>query len=135
VDADTNWYTVTTFRQLATNVVGSVAKGQRVVVTGRLRVREWATEDKHGTNVEIDADALGHDLSWGTAAFTRTVAASVATDAAGGASAPGESQAGADAADASDAALSGASGAEAGGPEDELAAARAQRATEAALPF
>ena len=34
VDGDTNWYTVATFRQLATNVVASVQKGQRVIVTG-----------------------------------------------------------------------------------------------------
>jgi len=140
VDADTNWYTVTTFRQLATNVVGSVAKGQRVVVTGRLRVREWATEDKHGTNVEIDADALGHDLSWGTAVFSRTVAASVAAGAANGAGEGAEAPAGSEIAEAEEA--DGAAGGEAAdavdavvGTGDELAAARAQRATEAALPF
>ena len=74
VDSDTNWYTVTTFRQLAHNVVGSVVKGQRVVVTGRLRVRQWQTEEKAGTAVEIDAEALGHDLSWGISEFTRPVA-------------------------------------------------------------
>ena len=85
VDGETNWYTVATFRQLATNVVASVQKGQRVIVTGRLRVRDWATEDKHGTNVEIDAEAVGHDLSWGTTVFTRSTATAVAeADADGG---------------------------------------------------
>jgi single-strand DNA-binding protein len=88
VDGDTNWFTVTSFRQLANNIVGSVSKGQRVVVTGRLRVREWQTDDKRGTNVEIDADAIGHDLSWGTAAFVRSVASSIAQDAV-----PGETDA------------------------------------------
>jgi single-strand DNA-binding protein len=78
VDGDTNWYTVAAFRQLATNVATSVQKGQRVIVTGRLRVRDWATEDKHGTNVEIDADAVGHDLSWGTTTFTRSTVTAVA---------------------------------------------------------
>jgi single-strand DNA-binding protein len=78
VDGDTNWYTVTTFRQLANNVVTSVQKGQRIVVTGRLRLRDWATDDKRGTNVEVDAEALGHDLTWGTASFTRSAAATVA---------------------------------------------------------
>lgn len=78
VDGETNWFTVATFRQLATNVVSSVQKGQRVVVTGRLRVRDWSTDDKKGTNVEVDADALGHDLSWGTAQFTRSAATVVA---------------------------------------------------------
>lgn len=78
VDGDTNWYTVATFRQLATNVNASLQKGQRVIVTGRLRVRDWATDDKRGTNVEIDADAVGHDLSWGTTTFTRSTATAVA---------------------------------------------------------
>lgn len=78
VDGETNWYTVATFRQLATNVVASIQKGQRVIITGRLRVREWATEEKHGTNVEIDADAVGHDLSWGTTVFTRSTSTAVA---------------------------------------------------------
>lgn len=71
-DGDTNWYTVSTFRQLASNVVGSVHKGQRLLVTGRLRVREWTAGDKTGTSVEIDADSLGHDLTWGSSVFTRT---------------------------------------------------------------
>lgn len=78
VDADTNWYTITTFRQLAANVAMSLQKGQRILVTGRLRVRDWETDGKTGRSVEIDAEALGHDLTWGTAAFTRSAAATVA---------------------------------------------------------
>jgi single-strand DNA-binding protein len=78
VDGDTNWFTVTSFRQLAANVVVSLQKGQRIVVTGRLRVRDWSSDDKKGTSVEIDAEAIGHDLTWGTAAFTRSAAAAVA---------------------------------------------------------
>ncbi|HEV7741700.1 MAG TPA: single-stranded DNA-binding protein, partial [Pseudolysinimonas sp.] len=80
VDGITNWYTVTTFRQLATNVIASVHKGQRIVVTGRLKVRDWSTDDKKGTSIELDAEALGHDLSWGTATFTRSAAAAVAEE-------------------------------------------------------
>ena len=72
---------MTTFRQLAINIVGSIEKGQRVVVTGRLRVRDWQTGDRAGTNVEIDADAVGHDLAWGTAVYTRSVASTIAHDA------------------------------------------------------
>ena len=82
VDGETNWYTITAFRQLATNVAGSLQKGQRIVVTGRLRVRDWSHDDKKGTNVEIDAEAIGHDLSWGTAAFTRSASAAVADEEA-----------------------------------------------------
>ena len=78
VDGDTNWYTISSFRQLATNVITSVQRGQRVVVTGRLRIRDWATEENHGTSVGVDADAIGHDLSWGTAQFTRSASTKVA---------------------------------------------------------
>jgi single-strand DNA-binding protein len=74
VDASTNWYTVTSFRQLAINAVPSLSKGDRIVVSGRVRIRDWQTDDRTGTNVEIEAETLGHDLFWGTAVFTRLVA-------------------------------------------------------------
>lgn len=73
VDAGTNWYTVSSYRQLALNIVDSVHKGDRVLVTGRLRIREWADGEKKGLNIDLDADALGHDLSWGKSAFTRSI--------------------------------------------------------------
>ena len=73
VDAGTNWYTVSTYRQLATNVAGSVQKGDRVLVTGRLRIRDWESGERKGTNIELDADSLGHDLFWGTSVFTRVI--------------------------------------------------------------
>jgi single-strand DNA-binding protein len=93
VDGETNWYSITTFRQLATNAAMSVKKGERILVTGRLRIREWESGGKSGTNIEIEAESLGHDLSWGTAAFSRgagsasadtapPVEASAASDAA-----------------------------------------------------
>jgi single-strand DNA-binding protein len=71
VDGETNWYTITTFRQLAANSAVSVKKGERILVTGRLRIREWENGGKSGTNIDIEAESLGHDLSWGTAAFSR----------------------------------------------------------------
>jgi single-strand DNA-binding protein len=78
VDGDTNWYTVTAFRQLATNSAVSLKKADRVVVTGRLRIRDWESGDKAGTNIDVEADAIGHDLSWGTAAFSRSMGAAPA---------------------------------------------------------
>ncbi|MDM7989537.1 single-stranded DNA-binding protein [Arthrobacter sp. zg-Y877] len=76
LDGQTNWYAVSLFRQLATNAAFSIHKGDRVVVTGRLRLRQWATEDgRSGTSADIDADTVGHDLMWGTANFRRTLSA------------------------------------------------------------
>ncbi|WP_082486841.1 single-stranded DNA-binding protein [Frigoribacterium sp. Leaf186] len=82
LDGETNWYTVTAFRQLAENVLGSLRKGQRVVVTGRLRIRSWEAGDRSGMTVEVDADAIGHDLTWGTSTFERRVASASVGDRA-----------------------------------------------------
>jgi single-strand DNA-binding protein len=80
VDGETNWFTVTAFRQLAINTAGSISKGERILVTGKLRVRDWDNGERAGTSVEIEADAIGHDLCWGNSAFTRTVLVREAAD-------------------------------------------------------
>jgi single-strand DNA-binding protein len=73
VDAETNWFTITSFRQLAVNSAVSISKGDRVLVTGRLRVRDWDNGERAGTSVELEAESVGHDLMWGSSTFTRTV--------------------------------------------------------------
>jgi single-strand DNA-binding protein len=73
VDASTNWYTVTAFRNLATNAYASLNKSDRIVVVGRLKIRDWQTDDRVGTSVEIEAETLGHDLFWCTAEAKRVV--------------------------------------------------------------
>jgi single-strand DNA-binding protein len=73
IDGDTNWYTITTFRALAINASTSIEKGQRVLVAGKLRIRDWENGEKSGTTVDIEADSVGHDLAWGSTVFTRTV--------------------------------------------------------------
>jgi len=64
-NGNTNWFTVTAFRSLAANVHKSLKKGDRIVVTGRVRVRTWERDGRGGTSVEIDAEGIGHDLAWG----------------------------------------------------------------------
>jgi len=71
VDGETNYYRVSTFRGLAEHAFASFKKGDRVLLTGRLRLRHWEAGDKRGTAVEIDAEAIGHDLLWGTTTFHR----------------------------------------------------------------
>jgi single-strand DNA-binding protein len=73
VDGETNWYTITAFKNLAINTAGSINKGDRVIVTGELRVRDWDNGERTGTSVELEAEAIGHDLSWGNSTFTRTI--------------------------------------------------------------
>jgi len=73
VDGETNWFTINSFRQLAINSASSISKGDRIVVSGRLKVRDWDNGERSGTSVEIEAVCLGHDLVWGTTEFSRTV--------------------------------------------------------------
>lgn len=74
IDAATNWYSVSMFRALAQNASASISKGERVIVTGKLKLRQWSKDDgRRGIAPEIDADAVGHDLVWGTAKFRRAV--------------------------------------------------------------
>lgn len=73
VDGETNWYTVTSFKTLAINTASSINKGDRIMVTGNLRIRDWDNGERSGTSVELEATAMGHDVSWGTSTFTRTV--------------------------------------------------------------
>lgn len=72
-DSHANWYSVVAFRRLAANAAECLNKGERVVITGRIRVKDWDNGEKTGTSIEIEADAIGHDLNWGTTEFSRTV--------------------------------------------------------------
>jgi len=83
VDGDTNWYTVNAYRWMANNVANSLQVGNHVVLTGRLRVRNWTSGDKRGTAIEVDVDSIGHDLAFGVSHFTRLKAAAPAGEAGG----------------------------------------------------
>jgi single-strand DNA-binding protein len=73
VSSLTNWFTIVAFRQLADNCSESLAKGDRVLVTGKLKIRDWDNGERSGTSVEIDADAIGLDLCFGTGTLERKV--------------------------------------------------------------
>jgi single-strand DNA-binding protein len=72
-DGTTQWYTVTVWRGLAENAAHSLRRGDPIVVTGRLELRTYInSNDVEVTAFEVEATHLGHDLSRGTSAFTRT---------------------------------------------------------------
>ncbi|WP_282696740.1 single-stranded DNA-binding protein [Streptomyces sp. CC208A] len=73
VDGATSFYTVSAWRTLGANLAASVSVGEPLVVHGRLKVREDEREGQRKTFVDIDALAVGHDLTRGTSAFRRTV--------------------------------------------------------------
>ena len=103
VDGNINWFTVQGYRQLAGNMGCSIKKGQRIVVVGKLKLRSWEKDGRIHHEAEIDADAVGHDLKYGTANFIRNSGNPQAADslgpANGGSSAPGSSAAGEEGAD------------------------------------
>lgn len=81
VDGNTNWFGVVAFRSLATHSHESFKKGDRVIVSGRLRMRNWEKDDKRGTAVEIEAEALGHDVRWGVSRFDKRTSAQQGNEA------------------------------------------------------
>ncbi|MFJ4225019.1 single-stranded DNA-binding protein [Microbacterium sp. NPDC089695] len=76
IDVTTNWYSVAAFRGLAENVTASLRAGDSVIVTGRIKIRAWENNGKQGTSVDIEADAIGRDLRWGTSNYRRASRAS-----------------------------------------------------------
>lgn len=73
IDGHTNYYAVSVFGELGRNALASLRKGERVIVAGRLRLREWETDAKRGVSADVTADAVGHDLRWGESTFRRSV--------------------------------------------------------------
>jgi single-strand DNA-binding protein len=72
-DGEASFFTVVVWRDQAEHAAGSLAKGSRVVVVGRLAQRSWQAGD--GTTrsvIEVVADELGPSLRWATASTTRT---------------------------------------------------------------
>ncbi|MFE2089270.1 single-stranded DNA-binding protein [Streptomyces sp. NPDC059460] len=72
-DGHTSFYTVWAWRTLAANLAGSVSVGEPLLVHGRLKVREEERDGQRWTSVDIEAVAVGHDLTRGTAAFRRVL--------------------------------------------------------------
>ncbi|MFB4318477.1 single-stranded DNA-binding protein [Actinomadura sp. 21ATH] len=69
-DTETMFLTVNCWRALADNVNASELKrGQPVVATGRLRIRQYEKDGQWRFAAEVEAATLGHDLTRGTAAF------------------------------------------------------------------
>jgi single-strand DNA-binding protein len=71
VDGNKLFVSVSCWRQLATNAVDSLRKGDPVVVFGRLSTREYEKDGQKRSNFELEANAVGHDLSRGTAVFSK----------------------------------------------------------------
>ncbi|MBL6277354.1 single-stranded DNA-binding protein [Micromonospora fiedleri] len=72
VDGNSLRVRVNCWRKLAEGVAASVMVGDPVVVCGRLYTRDWTDEaGNHRTLYELEAVAVGHDLSRGRGRFLR----------------------------------------------------------------
>ena len=71
-DDDPMFLTVTCWRALADNLQQcELKRGDPVIVTGKLRVREYVKDGQPRLNAQIEATTVGHDLSRGVARFQR----------------------------------------------------------------
>jgi single-strand DNA-binding protein len=71
-DGETSFFRVNCWRDQAEHLADSVGKGDRVMVTGRLRQRSWETPEGEKRSVtEIEADEVGASLKFATAKVER----------------------------------------------------------------
>jgi len=72
-DGDALFLRASVWREFAEHVAGSLTKGSRVIVQGRLRQRSYT--DKEGqqrTSIELEVDEIGPSLRYATAQVTRS---------------------------------------------------------------
>lgn len=73
VDGDSTFFDCTVWRAYAENVADSLKKGMRVVVHGKLQVRNYETrEGEKRTAVQINVEEVGPSLRYATAQVTKT---------------------------------------------------------------
>jgi single-strand DNA-binding protein len=72
-DGEPAFFSVTAWRQLAQNIHTSLRKGDRAVVVGRMRQSTYETSNNEKRiSWEVEADAVGAELSWSYAQVQRT---------------------------------------------------------------
>ena len=73
-DGETWFVRCSAWGDMAENITASLAKGNAVVATGRLRARTWETpEGQKRVAVEMTVDDLGPSLRRATAKVTKTI--------------------------------------------------------------
>ena len=72
-DGDPLFLTCTGWRDMAEHIAESVAKGTRVVVTGRLRLSRWETDEGEKRSAYgLDVDEIGPSLRFAQAKVQKT---------------------------------------------------------------
>ena len=78
-DGRTLFMTVVVWRKLAEHVALSLRVGDAVMAHGRIFSREYEKDGRTQTVIELEASALGPDLTWCTATLSRKARAGAAT--------------------------------------------------------
>lgn len=72
-DGDKLFIRVAAWRDLGEHVANSFHKGEEVIVFGKLKNREYQKQDgTTGWSLEIEPEAVGASVRWGTTAFTKS---------------------------------------------------------------
>ena len=72
-----DYFNVTAWRQLGENAAKFLEKGKKVAVVGRISLRTWETETKHGASLEV----LAEDIEYLSPRVSDTVSAPAPVDA------------------------------------------------------
>lgn len=83
-DGDGLFLRCSIWRDPAEHVAESLTRGNRVIVTGRLKQRSFETkEGEQRTVFELDVDEIGPSLKWATAAVKKATRTGASTPTAG----------------------------------------------------
>lgn len=77
-DPGADFFNVNAWRALGENCAKYLAKGRKVAVTGRVSLRTWEKEDRHGASLEVlaeDVEFLSSRTDADNTAATRTESA------------------------------------------------------------
>lgn len=70
---EVSFFDCTAWDELGENVAHCLAKGDRVLVSARIRQRSWEAEDgTKRSKVEFTVDCVGPSLRWATTQITKT---------------------------------------------------------------
>lgn len=72
-DGETLFLRCTVWREQAEHVTDALGKGDRVVVTGKLRMHSYTKDDERRTSIELDVEEVGASLRYASAKVTKTV--------------------------------------------------------------
>jgi single-strand DNA-binding protein len=70
-DEETSYFDVVAYGELAEHVAESFHRGDRAVITGRLRQERWEKDDQQHSKVRIVADEVAPGTRYATVAITK----------------------------------------------------------------